>query len=175
GVQNKEAGMKIIENQVDKLELKVHSLLYLNKINYIKDSNCYHKERVDIVPIIESSVEKFKVQKKNIKWTVNVSDKKRVFNGTYDMWEAIIDNILNNFMRYALTEIKVTVKNNKVIFYNDGPTIDDNILDDIFTPYKKGIKGQFGLGLSIVKKTVALLDYEVSVKNEKKGVSFTIK
>mgnify|MGYP004664104235 FL=1 len=48
-------------------------------------------------------------------------------------------------------------------------------MDDIFTPYKKGIKGQFGLGLSIVKKTVQLCNYEVSIKNEKKGVKFMIK
>ena len=64
---------------------------------------------------------------------------------------------------------------NKIILYNDGPNIDPNILNDIFTPYKKGVKGQFGLGLSIVKKTIMLLGYEISVHNEKKGISFIIK
>ena len=91
------------------------------------------------------------------------------------MWEAIIDNLLNNFVRYADKSIKITIKNNKIILYNDGPNIDPNILNDIFTPYKKGVKGQFGLGLSIVKKTIILLGYEISVHNEKKGISFIIK
>ena len=91
------------------------------------------------------------------------------------MWEAITDNLLNNFIRYAKKEIKITIKNNKIIFYNDGEKIDPKILSSIFTPYKKGINGQFGLGLSIVKNTLALLGYEISVKNEKKGVSFIIK
>ena len=91
------------------------------------------------------------------------------------MWEAIIDNLLNNFVRYADKTIKITIKNNKIILYNDGPNIDPNILNDIFTPYKKGVKGQFGLGLSIVKKTIMLLGYEISVHNEKKGISFIIK
>ena len=91
------------------------------------------------------------------------------------MWEAIIDNLLNNFVRYADKSIKITIKNNKIILYNDGPNIDPNILNDIFTPYKKGVKGQFGLGLSIVKKTIMLLGYEISVHNEKKGISFIIK
>ena len=91
------------------------------------------------------------------------------------MWEAIIDNLLNNFVRYANETIKITIKNNKIILYNDGPNIDPNILNDIFTPYKKGVKGQFGLGLSIVKKTIMLLGYEISVHNEKKGISFIIK
>lgn len=175
GVQDKAEGMKIIEQQVDKLELKVHSLLYLNKINYIKDSNFSNEQLIDIAPIIESSVSKFKIQRSDIEWNVSISDKKRVFHGSDDMWEAVIDNILNNFIRYAEKEIRITVKNNRIVFYNDGPNIDDKILDDIFTPYRKGIKGQFGLGLSIVKKTVALLNYEITVKNEKKGVSFIIK
>ena len=39
----------------------------------------------------------------------------------------------------------------------------------------KGIKGQFGLGLSIVKKTLNLLNYDISIRNSKKGVSFIIK
>lgn len=90
------------------------------------------------------------------------------------MWEAIIYNILNNFMRYADKKIEITLKNDNVIMYNDGPNIDENILNDIFTPYKKGINGQFGLGLSIVKKTLMLCGYEITVKNEKKGISFVI-
>ena len=105
----------------------------------------------------------------------NLQDKKCIYRGTFDMWEAIIDNLLNNFVRYADKTIKITIKNNKIILYNDGPNIDPNILNDIFTPYKKGVKGQFGLGLSIVKKTIMLLGYEISVHNEKKGISFIIK
>ena len=91
------------------------------------------------------------------------------------MWETIIDNLLNNFMRYASNQIKITIKNGKINFYNDGPNINEDVLDDIFTPYTKGIKGQFGLGLSIVKKTITLLGYEIIVKNDKKGVNFMIK
>ena len=90
------------------------------------------------------------------------------------MWEAIIDNLLNNFVRYADKSIKITIKNNKIILYNDGPNIDPNILNDIFTPYKKGVKGQFGLGLSIVQKTLAFLNYDIHIENEKNGVKFII-
>ena len=91
------------------------------------------------------------------------------------MWETIIDNLLNNFIRYAKSEIKIQVKNEKITFYNDGPNIDPKVLDEIFTPYKKGMKGQFGLGLSIIQKTIELCNYEITVKNEKKGVKFMIK
>lgn len=175
GITNEKEAMQIIKDQIEKLETKVHSLLYLNKLNYMQDLNQSSKEKIDIVEVLKSSMEKFKVQRPDIKWKITIGDKKTKFNGTIDMWEAIIDNILNNFVRYAETCIHVTIKNNRITLFNDGPNIDENILDDIFTPYKKGIKGQFGLGLSIAKKTVSLLGYEITVKNEKKGISFIIK
>ena len=166
---------EVIKEQVNKLEQKVHSLLYLNKIDYIKNlKNCYN-EKTDISLILNESIAKFKIQRSDIIWKVKIEDKMTIFDGTDDMWEAIIDNILNNFIRYADKTITITIKNEKIIFFNDGPNIDEKIVNDIFTPYKKGIKGQFGLGLSIVKKTVALVGYEISVKNEKKGVKFIIK
>ena len=173
GIMDPQTGGSIIKEQINKLEIKVHSLLYLNKLVYLKDIE-KKDETIDIKPIIESSVNKFKIQRPDVNFIVNISGK-TVFNGTLDMWEAIIDNLLNNFMRYALKEIKITIKNNKITLYNDGPHIDPDILNNIFTPYKKGIKGQFGLGLSIVKKTLNLLGYEISVNNEKKGISFIIK
>ena len=173
GIMDSQTGGSIIKEQINKLEIKVHSLLYLNKLVYLKDIE-KKDEKIDIRSVIESSVSKFKIQRPDVEFIVNISGK-TVFNGTLDMWEAIIDNLLNNFMRYAVKEIKITIKNNKITLYNDGPHIDPDILNNIFTPYKKGIKGQFGLGLSIVKKTLNLLGYEINVNNEKKGISFIIK
>ena len=173
GIMDPQTGGTIIKEQLNKLEIKVHSLLYLNKLVYLKDLEKTDK-KINVKPIIESSIEKFKIQRPDVEFVVTASGR-MIFNGTHDMWEAIIDNLLNNFIRYATKEIKITFKNNKITFYNDGPHIDTDILNNIFTPYKKGIKGQFGLGLSIVKKTLNLLGYEISVVNEKKGVSFIIK
>ena len=86
----------------------------------------------------------------------------------------LISNILNNFMRYAKSQIKITLKNNKIILYNDGPNIDKDVLNNIFTPYEKGVRGVFGLGLSIVKKTLGLLNYDINIENVKNGVKFII-
>ena len=102
-------------------------------------------------------------------------DNNTTFRGSSDMWEAIIDNILNNFIRYAKKEVKITIKRNVITLYNDGPNIEENILNDIFTPYEKGIKGVFGLGLSIVKKTLQFLKYDITIENAKNGVKFIIK
>lgn len=175
GVQDEKTGLSIIKQEIKKLEIKVHSLLYLNKLTYFKDMDNYKSGEINIVDLLEESVSKFKITRPDIKWQIDILDQKTDFKGSKDMWEAIVDNILSNFTRYAQKQIKITVKGRHITFYNDGPNIDESILDDMFTPYKKGIKGQFGLGLSIVKKTLSLLGYEVTAKNERHGISFIIK
>jgi len=174
-METKEKTLEVIKEQIEKLEIKVHSLLYLNKINYIRDKKENLNEVVEVDEIIDKSIEKFKVVRPDIEFSVSYDKKHHTFRGSSDMWEAIIDNILGNFVRYARKSIKVTIKNNKITLYNDGPNIDENIINNIFTPYEKGVKGVFGLGLSIVQKTLSLLNYEIIIENQKKGVMFTIR
>ena len=163
----------VISEQTDKLELKVHSLLYLNKLDYLKDNKKVDYKLVDIKEIVNTAIKEFKFRRKDVKFEVSF-DKNSKFYGTHDYFETVIDNLLANFMRYAESTIKITAKNNRLTLYNDGPNIDDTLLEGIFTPFRKGIKGEFGLGLSIVKKTLLLMNYDIKVKNEKKGVSFVI-
>ena len=37
-------------------------------------------------------------------------------------------------MRYTESTIKITAKNNRLTLYNDGPNIDPDLLEGIFTP-----------------------------------------
>ena len=173
GVESETTALSTIKDQTDKLEQKVHSLLYLNKLDYLKNTQNNSKELVDMEKIIKEEVEKFKFHRKEIKFTTNI-DKKSKYYGSVENWETILDNLLSNFMRYTKSEIKITAKQNKLILYNDGSKIDDDFLEVIFTPFRKGIKGEFGLGLSIVKKTLNVMGYDITIKNENKGVSFII-
>ena len=174
GIESEEKTTKIVKEQLNKLEVKVHSLLYLNKLNYLKEEKEKLNDSCDVSKIILASVDKFSPSRSDVVFSLDIDKKNTVFRGSDEMWEAIIDNILNNFMRYAKSQIKITLKNNKIILYNDGPNIDKDVLNNIFTPYEKGVKGVFGLGLSIVKKTLAFLDYDINIVNEKNGVKFII-
>lgn len=173
GVEDEATALSVIKEQTSKLEQKVHSLLYLNKLDYLKDSKNIELVPVDMEEIIKTEVEKFKFYRKELNFIVEY-DKKSQFVGTVENWETILDNLLGNFIRYATTTIKITAKQNKLILYNDGDNISNDYLEGIFTPFRKGIKGQFGLGLSIVKKTLNIMNYDISINNEKKGVSFII-
>ena len=175
-VMKPEDGIDIIKEETLKLEQKVNSLLYLNKLNYLKDND---KDlvlgKVDLQDVLKDIVKKFQLQRPDIKWEITFSDKNTNFNGSYELWETIFDNLLANFMRYTKSNIKIIIKGKKITLYNDGENIDEDIVNNIFNPYTKGAKGQFGLGLSIVKRSLSLIKYDISVKNEKKGVTFTIK
>lgn len=173
-VTKPEDGIDIIKEETLKLEQKVNSLLYLNKLNYLKDKDLV-LSKVNLQDVIKDITKKFELQRPDIKWNITCSDRNSEFNGTYEVWETIFDNLLTNFMRYAKSKIKITIKNKKITLYNDGENIDEDIVNNIFNPYTKGAKGQFGLGLSIVKRSLSLIKYDISVKNEKKGVTFTIK
>lgn len=172
-VEDEKTALQVIKQQTAKLEQKVHSLLYLNKLDYLKDIPVKDIVLVDMEAIIKAEVEKFKFHRKDVNFIIDI-DKKAKYYGTVEHWETILDNLLGNFMRYANATIKITAKQNKLILYNDGENIDNDLLDGIFTPFRKGIKGEFGLGLSIVKKTLNIMDYDITIKNEKKGVSFII-
>lgn len=173
GVEDKTTALNTIKVQTNKLEQKVHSLLYLNKLDYLKNTKNINMDQIDMEKVIHQEVDKFKYNRKDIKFEINI-DKKSTYYGSVENWETILDNLLSNFMRYTKTTIKITAKQNKIILYNDGNQIDRDFLEAIFTPFRKGIKGQFGLGLSIVKKTLNLMEYDITIRNEKKGVSFII-
>ncbi len=170
---SEEEALKVIKEETDLLERKVHSLLYLNKLDYIKNVENLTFEEVDLESLLEKAIAKFKFQRKDVSFILEKDDKTK-FIGTIDLWESVIDNLLGNFIRYAKKEIKITIKNHKLIFFNDGDNIDKDLLKVIFNPYRKGIKGEFGLGLSIIQKSLQVMGYTIQIKNHKNGVSFTI-
>lgn len=173
GVEDNEKVLKVIEKQTKILENKIKILLNLNKLEYLRYNNEKYEE-INVMTIINNSVDKFKHKKNKLEWIVNNNKNNIKYLGTNDLWESIIDNILSNFIRYADTKIEITITEDEIILYNDGEKIEEDLLENIFMPYKKGVKGEFGLGLSIVKKSLDLLGYKIIITNKEKGVEFKI-
>lgn len=172
-VDEKEA-LPIILEETNRLSEQVKTILHFNKIDYMKEMKVYKKSKIDLVPLIENSVKKFKLQRTDINWNLHVQEDLQEYNGTRDMWQKVVDNILSNFERYAKNQIKITLKDNYIEFENDGEKIPDDLIANIFLPYSKGPKGQTGLGLGVVKSTVNLFGYEIKVENRENTVAFVI-
>jgi two-component system sensor histidine kinase CssS len=117
-------------------------------------------------------VENLEITKRDIHFEVDLIDSE--FKGDIEKWHVAIENVLENFLRYAESVISVVLNEGEIILFNDGEAIDEAIVGDILEPYVKGNKGKFGLGLAITNKTIQNYGYELEVKNVEGGVQFRI-
>ena len=171
-IENADNTINITKEEMDKLEKKVKKMLELNKATYLKN-NYDSSEKTNLSLLIIDKIKKYKVINKKLSYKTIINNEEYV-NGSIEIWDSILDNILSNMVRYASNEIKVTVNKKNIIFYNDGEKIEEKLINKIFDSYVKGNKGGHGLGLSIVKKNVEMVGYKIYVKNKDKGVEFII-
>ena len=161
---------EIIVKQSDLLKSKVNQLLQYNRLEYLSKDKPF--EKVNMKDVVTEVVNNNKLNN-NINFILNLED--CIFEGYRENFVTIVENIVDNALRYAKTMIKITTKTNKMTIYNDGEPIEDKFLNTTFKPYEKGSKGVFGLGMSIVQKTVDFFNLKLKVYNENTGgVSFVI-
>jgi len=159
----------VIVRQAEILNQKVRQLMELNKLEYLKDQNGY--ESIKIKDLIKNIADNQKYRT-NIEFILDLDDS--TYYAVKENLYTAFNNIVDNALRYAKTKIVITMKNRKLTFFNDGEPISQKFIDELFKPYEKGQKGQFGLGMSIVQKTCAHFNLLLKVENVKQGVMFTI-
>jgi two-component system, OmpR family, sensor histidine kinase CssS len=159
----------IIVKQSEMLNQKVKQLLELSKLEYLNSDQSY--EMINIKDIIINIVNNQKYRT-NTQFSLELDDSK--YFGIKENFYTAFSNIIDNAVRYAKTKIIIKLKNKKLTFYNDGEPINQKFIDELFKPYQKGQKGQFGLGMSIAQKTCAHFNLLLKVENVDSGVLFTI-
>ncbi len=159
----------IIIAQADILQAKVYKLLQYNRLEYLKKDEEF--KEIHMKPIIENVILNYK-NIDNVSIETDLDD--TIFYGYEENYYTVVDNIMENAKRYAKSVIRITLKGGYLRFYNDGDHIDEKFINSAFKAYEKGDKGQFGLGMSIVQKTLDFFDYEISVCNKDVGCEFTI-
>lgn len=167
-----EKSVDVIIDNAERLEKKVHSLLFLNRVEYLLNSE-YEETFCDMKEVVKTVVLNTKVIRPEIEIETNLISTK--FKGGDEAWRVAVENLLENALRYAQTQIVITLEEDRLCIFNDGVPIDESSLGTMFKAYEKGSKGQFGLGLSIVKKVATANKYQVSAENvEYGGVIFII-
>ncbi|MDE6660394.1 MAG: HAMP domain-containing histidine kinase [Anaeroplasmataceae bacterium] len=165
-----ENSSKIIIAQAEILKNKVNRLLQYNSLEYLEKNREF--EDVDMKEVVEEVVMGYKFQTElsiELDLTEDI-----FFKGYRENYFTVVDNIIDNARRYAKSKIKIVLKKDRLRIYNDGEHIDEQFIKHSFKPYEKGSKGEFGLGMSIVQKTVDFFGMQLIVKNEPIGVSFII-
>ena len=160
---------KVILEQCDKLEKKVKNFIEFNRLEYLnEDAN----DAIKVKEIISKIV---RAHKHIVQVDIIEDLDETVFYGRYENLYTVCENIIENAVRYAVSVIKITLKDGVLEIYNDGKHIDEKFIKEGFKPYEKGSEGKFGLGMSIVSRTLDIFNMKLEVRNEDVGVTFTIK
>ena len=110
---------------------------------------------------------------------VNLPEQSRMIRCDGELLFNILDNLLSNAVRYARTQVSISVnyKNKHIIIQvaDDGPGISQNDMPHIFERCYKGMGGKYGIGLSIAASSAKLLDARITADNlDKGGACFTL-
>lgn len=166
-----EKSVDVIIEHADRLEKKVYSLITYNKLGYLTDTS--EGENLKMEDVINKAILSVKVLRNDIRIETNF-DEEVYFHGEEEPWRVVIENLLDNGLRYARSVVIINLEDGKLEVFNDGDNMSNDRISKLFKPYEKGTKGNFGLGLSIVKKVTEVYGYLVTGENMDDGVIFRI-
>lgn len=165
-----ENSIDVIIEHADRLDKKVHNLLLLNRIGYLTTNKDIGT--VNMREIIEKTILSLKVIRPQLTIKPNLEEVE--YFGDEEPWRVVMENLLDNAFRYAVSEIQIELTSQRLSVSNDGPAISAEWREKMFRPYEKGSEGSFGLGLSIVQKIVDVYGYIIYAENTANGVIFII-
>ncbi|MGE5397290.1 MAG: sensor histidine kinase [Chitinophagales bacterium] len=170
-----EASIDVIIKESERLESRIKDLLYLNKLNYLS-SHQLDTASFDLSQIISDCAERFQPRRPELEWDYKLPP--LLVTGNKQQWEVGLENLLDNQLRHACNKIRITANriDEMVILrvWNDGNSIDPQLLPNLFEPFSSGKDGEIGLGLAILKRVADLNKSSVWAENEQQGVSFCI-
>ncbi len=167
-----EQSVDVIIEHADRLDKKVRSLIALNKMGYLLDTTA-EGDNLNMNEVVDKVLLSLKVIRPEITFERQM-ECKVFFHGEEDPWRIVVENLVDNALRYADSKIIIRLSPGELCVINDGRPIDDEHLKKLFRPYEKGTDGQFGLGLSIVYRIATTYGYRVEADNIQGGVMFRI-
>ena len=167
-----EKSIDVIVEHADRLDKKVRSLIALNKMDYLLD-DCPEGDTLNMAEVIDKVLLALKVIRPEIEFIQDV-ERDVYFHGEEEPWRIVVENLVDNALRYAKSRITISLHEDELYVENDGKSIPQEHMSKLFSPYAKGNEGQFGLGLSIVYKVVSTYGYHVEAENLQDAVRFRI-
>ncbi|HYE12345.1 MAG TPA: HAMP domain-containing sensor histidine kinase [Patescibacteria group bacterium] len=178
-VVEKDTAVNIIVDESKRLTRLVEDLLYLSRLDSIEEN--YHFNNLDFHDFMNNCIERMNgiALKSNVMLTINDVNQPFTILADEEKLSRAISNIISNCLRYAATEVNVSVQlleegYVRLTISNDGPGFDANELLNIFERFYKGKKGNFGLGLAITKNIIERHHGKISAMNAETGAQFII-
>lgn len=182
-IEEAKESFEVIERQSKRMTVMINQILELARLDSKLELS---KREIQLSNMLRKMLEDYTIlfNNKNIKLSVNIEDNiLLIANEALIM--RMIDNLLSNALKYAKTEVSITlVKRNSIILevVDDGIGISDKEKNNIWDRFYKVDKSRTtiedsssGLGLSITKKIVELHNGKIAIlDNKPNGARFVV-
>lgn len=169
-----EASVKKIQGAVQNMTEVIEKIIIISQL---ETQYKVQKKKVNIVACISDIVKDYEYyEKHNRQFKYTNTYTKEVWIDLY-LFKQILQNIIDNAVKFSPkeSEISIVCKHSKIgnlqiSVRNSGSSIPDDILNKIYEPFVKIIEdfnhSATGLGLTITKKCIDLLEAEITIEND---------
>lgn len=159
----------------------IQNLMTLSKVSYSKNS--LNPVRINLRKIVMASIYKYELIEadKGLEVMVDI-EKDETVDTDPNFFKVVLDNLVQNSMKYAPPEtvIHIFSQGDRLIIENESEKNIREEKEELFLPFKRGsnasgreIEGS-GLGLSIVKSILKLLEFPYSLEIQEGKFRFII-
>jgi len=161
---------QIIKDESFRLNKKINHLVYLSSLEYILE-NKSKASAIQLDEVLDKIVGKFEIASEHLERNKNIEQIQVI--GDFDDLTIAFENIWDNAIRYAKSKVSMSLKKAdnvaRLEIFNDGEHISPKKIDGLFKNMYKGKMENFGLGLSITKKTITFYGGNVWAENVPNG------
>jgi two-component system sensor histidine kinase CssS len=165
----------VIDREAQYLERRVKNLLFLNSLEKLY-ADREHFKYINAEWFFENLIERFQMNEKAIELRY-ISNIKWIY-GHEEGLETAFSNIIENGLRFAKRSILIETESKESVevirILNDGPSIDETIIDSLFDAFYRHKEGHFGLGLYIAKRIFDYHGGNIVAYNKEPWVVFEI-
>lgn len=170
-----------LERNVERLGQLVDHLLEFRSVESNKQTiEC---TEVDVARIVGMTLNAFEpmIKKRQLHIVNEIGNEPPIMAmADEEALRTVMNNIIGNAVKYASNTIKISVeyndKNLKLMVWNDGNPIPEEIRDRVFEPFVKGTQKDesTGIGLALVKLLTQKMNGKVEMNSGENGTEFTV-
>lgn len=178
GIMKPEEASETILAETDRLSELVRDLLYMAKIDDM--GRTYQINQMDLAQLLSDCLQRQQAvaQSRGIKLVGHQLEVPIPYEGVSDLISRAVDNLVSNGLRYAKTSLTITCEATAydvvITVTDDGAGMDEAIIPHVFERFYKGVGGNTGIGLSIVKAIAQQHGGYASAQNTEQGACFTL-
>ena len=164
---------RVIAAQTEKMSRLIEEILCMAKLE--SGSVTLEKEPVELSEFVQDCMMPFEGTVLTQELHVELDLQHMTVSADPEKLEHAVSNLLTNALKYAKTEIRITLGSNCLRIENDCEPITDDVLRHLFDRFYTGRDGNTGIGLSIAKDLIELHGWKLSAQRTDMGIAFVIR